>query len=179
MFNKNECNSFLPILTSIILKEQTLFIVNQANLLLSLNVFKNHISLQYKVLSCISGVDFLGSLYRFSIVYDLLSVRFNKRIRLKVFLNELTNIKSSVKIFRSSDWWEREIWDLFGIYFEDHGDLRRILTDYGFDGHPLRKDFPLSGYIELKFNLKSKQLTLEPVEFSQEFRCFNFETPWK
>eukprot|EP01041_Mallomonas_annulata_P016532 gene16532-34450_t len=116
--------------------------------------------------------------HRFSVVYDLLSTRFNKRIRLKIFTNEITAVKSSTKIFSASGWWEREIWDLFGVYFEDHSDLRRILTDYGFDGHPLRKDFPLSGYSELKFNLKNKQLVLEPVEFSQEFRNFKQETQW-
>jgi NADH/F420H2 dehydrogenase subunit C len=178
MINKFSSKNILPVLTSLFLKQQTILVVLHDKLLLSLNVLKNHVGMQYKMLSCISGVDFLGNVYRFSVVYELLSIRFNKRIRLKVFVNEITTIKSAGTVFKAAGWWEREIWDLFGIYFEDHSDLRRILTDYGFDGHPLRKDFPLSGYTELKFNLTNKQLVVEPVEFSQEFRNFKQETPW-
>ena len=111
-------------------------------------------------------------------VYDLLSLTYNSRLRLKVFTNELQSLPSSVKIFINANWWEREIWDLYGIYFDQHPDLRRILTDYGFEGHPLRKDFPLSGYIEVRYDDNKKRIVVEPLELTQEARSFTFESPW-
>jgi NADH:ubiquinone oxidoreductase subunit C len=123
-------------------------------------------------------VDFLTKNYRFSVVYDLLSLTYNSRLRLKVFTNELQSLPSSVKIFINANWWEREIWDLYGIYFDQHPDLRRILTDYGFEGHPLRKDFPLSGYIEVRYDDNKKRIVVEPLELTQEARSFTFESPW-
>ena len=143
-----------------------------------MNVLKNHIGYQYKLLSCISGVDFLLKKYRFAVVYDLLSLTFNTRMRVKIFVNEITFVTSSVNVFINANWWEREIWDLFGIYFDKHPDLRRILTDYGFEGYPLRKDFPLSGYIEVRYDENKKRIVTEPLELAQEFRTFTFETPW-
>jgi NADH:ubiquinone oxidoreductase subunit C len=112
------------------------------------------------------------------VVYDLLSLTYNSRLRLKVFTNELQSLPSSVKIFINANWWEREIWDLYGIYFDQHPDLRRILTDYGFEGHPLRKDFPLSGYIEVRYDDNKKRIVVEPLELTQEARSFTFESPW-
>jgi NADH dehydrogenase (ubiquinone) Fe-S protein 3 len=123
-------------------------------------------------------VDFLTKNYRFSVVYDLLSLTYNSRLRLKVFTNELQSLPSSVNIFINANWWEREIWDLYGIYFDQHPDLRRILTDYGFEGHPLRKDFPLSGYIEVRYDDNKKRIVVEPLELTQEARFFTFESPW-
>jgi NADH:ubiquinone oxidoreductase subunit C len=123
-------------------------------------------------------VDFLTKNYRFSVVYDLLSLTYNSRLRLKVFTNELQSLPSSVNIFINANWWEREIWDLYGIYFDQHPDLRRILTDYGFEGHPLRKDFPLSGYIEVRYDDNKKRIVVEPLELTQEARSFTFESPW-
>jgi NADH:ubiquinone oxidoreductase subunit C len=111
-------------------------------------------------------------------VYDLLSITYNARIRIKVFINETTSVDSIVEIFQNANWWEREIWDLYGIYFNKHPDLRRILTDYGFEGYPMRKDFPLSGYVELRYNQNKKRIVVEPLELTQDFRYFNFETPW-
>jgi NADH:ubiquinone oxidoreductase subunit C len=102
----------------------------------------------------------------------------NSRIRVKIFVNEITSICSSILIYKSANWWEREIWDLFGIYFRKHPDLRRILTDYGFEGYPLRKDFPLSGYVEVRYNQKKKRVILQPIELAQEFRSFTFERSW-
>jgi NADH:ubiquinone oxidoreductase subunit C len=116
--------------------------------------------------------------YRFSVVYDLLSLTLNSRIRVKIFINEVTPVASSVSVFANADWWEREVWDLFGIYFEGRSDLRRILTDYGFEGHPMRKDFPISGLVELRYDENKKRIVTEPVNFAQEFRSFNFELPW-
>ena len=150
----------------------------QTNLLFVLKYLKLNINYQYRLLSCISGVDLLKKVYRFCLVYELLSLVFNARIRIKIFLDETVLVKSSTSLFINANWWEREIWDLYGIYFDQHPDLRRILTDYGFEGHPLRKDFPLSGYIEVKYDFLKKRVVLEPIKFSQEFRVFNFETPW-
>jgi NADH-quinone oxidoreductase subunit C len=130
------------------------------------------------MLSCISGVDFLDKTYRFCVVYDLLSLTYNSRLRVKVFVNEITSVPSSVNVFINANWWEREIWDLYGIYFDKHPDLRRILTDYGFEGHPMRKDFPLSGYVEVRYSESKKRIVVEPLELTQEFRSFSFQTPW-
>jgi len=112
-------------------------------------------------------------------VYDLLSVSYNNRIRIKVYIDELEPIKSLTFLFPCANWWEREVWDMFGIFFFDHPDLRRILTDYGFEGFPLRKDFPLSGYTEVRYDQNQQRVICEPIEqFSQEFRSFNFTNPW-
>lgn len=145
---------------------------------ITLFCLKHHLNYQYKLLSCISGVDNIFSKYRFSVVYEMLSVIFSSRIRIKINLNEITAVPSIVNIFINANWWEREIWDLFGLYFKNHPDLRRILTDYGFEGHPMRKDFPLSGFIELKYDLSKKQIIAEKIELAQNFRFYNYETPW-
>jgi NADH/F420H2 dehydrogenase subunit C len=147
--------------------------------LVLLNFLKKHIGYQFNLLSCISGVDLLGKSYRFCVVYDLLSLTFNSRIRVKVFIDEVTFIPSIVDLYINANWWEREIWDMYGIYFDKHPDLRRILTDYGFEGHPMRKDFPLYGFIELRYDESKKRIVVEPVELTQEFRSFSFETPWQ
>lgn len=139
---------------------------------------KKHIFLKYNLLTCISGVDLMNKKYRFCIAYDLLSLTFNTRLRIKIFVDEIGTVPTLTSVFINSNWWEREIWDLFGIYFLEHPDLRRILTDYGFEGHPLKKDFPLSGYIELRYDIKKKRIISEPLELSQEFRSFSFEIPW-
>jgi NADH/F420H2 dehydrogenase subunit C len=153
-------------------------VVSHIRLLFSLTCLKLHTNYQYSVLSCISGIDFMHSKYRFGVVYDLLSLNMNSRLRIKVFTNEITTIDSAILIFPSCDWWEREIWDLYGIYFNKHPDLRRILTDYGFEGYPMRKDFPLSGYVEVRYDQTRRRVVLEPIELTQEFRTFSFETPW-
>jgi len=153
-------------------------VVSPVSLLFTLTLLKKHISYQYKLLSCISGVDLLGKAYRFVVVYDLLSLTFNSRLKVKTFVNEITFLPSSVSTFINADWWEREIWDLYGIYFTNHPDLRRILTDYGFEGHPMRKDFPLSGYIELRYDESKKRVITEAIQLTQEFRTFTLETPW-
>ena len=93
-------------------------------------------------------------------------------------MNEITSVPSVVDIFINANWWEREVWDMYGIYFDNHPDLRRILTDYGFEGHPMRKDFPLSGYVEFRYDENKKRVIGEPIELTQEFRTFNFEMPW-
>jgi len=171
-------NTVVPILTYQRLNDEKTIVVSYKKLLFTLNCLKLHLGYQYNLLTSISGVDFLGKNYRFSVVYDLLSLTFNSRIRLKVFVNGITSVPSIVNIFINANWWEREVWDMYGIYFDNHPDLRRILTDYGFESHPMRKDFPLSGFVEFRYDEKKKRVVGEPIELTQEFRSFNFEMPW-
>jgi NADH/F420H2 dehydrogenase subunit C len=152
-----------------LLKEHLLFVIYS---------LKHHYRTQYTLLVSIAGVDFLGEKYRFGIVYELLSIKYNTRIRLKVYLNDVSSLFSITSIFVNANWWEREIWDMFGIFFKKHPGLRRILTDYGFEGFPLRKDFPLSGYIELRYDTFKKKIIAEPLELSQEYRLFSYESQW-
>lgn len=134
---------------------------------------------QFKQLSEITAVDFPDKEKRFEVVYMLLSVRFNTRIMVKVCVDELTSVPSVVDVFPSAGWAERETWDMFGIFFTGNPDLRRILTDYGFEGYPLRKDFPLSGYVEVRYDSSKKRVVCEPLEMTQEFRLFDFTSPWE
>jgi NADH-quinone oxidoreductase subunit C len=113
------------------------------------------------------------------VVYNLLSIRQNTRVRLKVATDENTPVPSATGLFSSAGWMEREAWDLFGIYFSEHPDLRRLLTDYGFEGHPLRKDFPLTGYVEVRYDDAQKRVVYEPVKLTQDFRNFDFLSPWE
>lgn len=152
--------------------------VRPEKLLSTLIFLKNNTGCQYKLLTCISGVDFPDRKKRFEIVYELLSLTYNARIRVKTRTDEVNPIESVVSIFPAADWWEREIWDLYGVFFKNHPDLRRILTDYGFEGHPLRKDFPLSGYVEVRYDERKKRVVCEPLSFAQEFRTFEFNSPW-
>ena len=180
--SKMSTSLILPIVFSQKYNNEISYVINKKNILFILQCFKLHIKFQYKILSCISGVDFLGNsistLYRFSIVYDLLSLTFNNRIKIKIFLNEISFLFSATAIFINANWWEREIWDMYGIWFNNHPDLRRILTDYGFDNFPLRKDFPLVGFFEVIYSFKKKRIVYQPCEFSQEFRNFFFENIW-
>jgi NADH-quinone oxidoreductase subunit C len=134
---------------------------------------------RFTVLCDICGVDYPDRPLRFEVVYNLLSMTQNLRVRVKLETDEEQPVPSSVETFSAAGWWEREAWDLFGIYFSDHPDLRRILTDYGFDGHPLRKDFPLTGYVELRYDEDQKRVVYEPVKLKQEFRSFDFLSPWE
>jgi NADH-quinone oxidoreductase subunit C len=127
----------------------------------------------------ICGVDHPDRVRRFDVVYNLLSMTLNQRIRVKIEADEEQPVPSAVGLFSCAGWWEREAWDLFGIYFSDNPDLRRILTDYGFEGHPLRKDFPLTGYVELRYDEDQKRVVYEPVRLTQEFRSFDFLSPWE
>jgi NADH-quinone oxidoreductase subunit C len=134
---------------------------------------------RFDVLVDICGVDYPGRVQRFEVVYNLLSMAQNQRIRLKLETDENTPVPSVVGLYNSAGWWEREAWDLYGIAFAGHPDLRRILTDYGFEGHPLRKDFPLTGYVELRYDEEQKRVVYEPVKLPQEFRTFDFLSPWE
>ena len=127
----------------------------------------------------IAGVDYPGREKRFDVVYHLLSPHLNHRIRLKVETDEVTPVPSIIDIFPAANWFEREAYDLYGILFSGHPDLRRILTDYGFEGYPLRKDFPLTGYVEVRYDDAQKRVVYEPVKLHQEFRNFDFLSPWE
>jgi NADH-quinone oxidoreductase subunit C len=134
---------------------------------------------RFTVLCDICGVDYPDRPLRFEVVYNLLSLSLNQRIRVKIETDDEQPVPSVVGLYSSAGWWEREAWDLFGIYFADNPDLRRILTDYGFEGHPLRKDFPLTGYVELRYDEEQKRVVYEPVRLQQEFRTFDFLSPWE
>jgi len=135
--------------------------------------------LLFKQLVDLCGVDRPERPERFEVVYNLLSLKHNRRIRVKVTTDEIEPVPSICGVFSAANWYERETWDLFGVYFSDHPDLRRLLTDYGFDGHPLRKDFPLTGYVELRYDEDQKRVVYEPVKLKQEFRSFDFLSPWE
>jgi NADH-quinone oxidoreductase subunit C len=133
----------------------------------------------FKELVDVCGVDYPDREQRFDVVYHLLSMHHNQRLRVRVLTDEATPVPSVTGIFRSAGWFEREAWDMYGIMFADHPDLRRILTDYGFEGHPLRKDFPLTGYVEMRYDEEQGRVIYEPVKLRQDFRNFDFLSPWE
>jgi NADH dehydrogenase (ubiquinone) Fe-S protein 3 len=140
---------------------------------------RDNINTQFKALMDITAVDYPARTARFEVVYNLLTIQYNSRLRIKTCVDEVTPVSSITSIFSSAGWWEREVWDMFGVFFSTHPDLRRILTDYGFEGHPLRKDFPLTGYVEVRYDDSEKRVRTEPLELSQEFRYFDFASPWE
>jgi len=136
-------------------------------------------NLSFKTLLDVFGADMLGIRSpRFEVIYNLLSYKLNNRITIKVALNDKEKVESVAPVFSSAGWFEREVFDMYGIVFNNHSDLRRILTDYGFEGHPLRKDFPLTGYKEVYYDEKEQKVLYKPVELAQEFRVFDFDMPW-
>lgn len=134
---------------------------------------------QFKVLTDICGVDYPAREKRFEVVYNLLSLKYNNRMRVKVAAGEEDLVPTVTQVFSAAGWYEREVWDMYGVYFSGHPDLRRILTDYGFDGHPQRKDFPLTGYVEVRYDETKKRVVYEPVKLTQAFRTFDFVSPWE
>jgi NADH-quinone oxidoreductase subunit C len=127
----------------------------------------------------ITAVDWPARAQRFDVVYHFLSPRQNTRVRIKVATDEVTPVPSIIAVFPGADWFERETWDLYGVMFTGHPDMRRLLTDYGFEGHPLRKDFPLTGFVEVRYDDEVKHVVYEPVRLAQEFRNFDFLSPWE
>lgn len=138
---------------------------------------KDHTNAQFESISDITAIDVPTRINRFEIVYNFLSIRYCSRIRVKSYTDEMTPIDSIYEVFEGANWYEREVFDMFGVYFVAHPDLRRILTDYGFEGHPFRKDFPLTGYQELRYDDELERIIYEPVELAQEFRKFDLQTP--
>lgn len=144
-----------------------------------LTFLRDDVNSQYKQLMDVCGVDYPEREERFDVVYNLLSLTQNSRVRVKVTTDENSPVPSATGVYSVAGWWEREAWDLYGIYFSGNPDLRRILTDYGFEGHPLRKDFPLTGYVEIRYDDELKRVVYEPVKLAQEFRTFDFLSPWE
>ena len=169
----------LPIIRLELYNKESSFLVQNYNLTEILFILKNHFKYHYKMLTCISSVDYPENLFRFQLVYELLSLKFNNRIRIKILTSELSPVNSIESVFQGASWWECEIWDMFGIFFTNHHNLTRILTDYGFQGYPLRKDFPLSGFSETKYNSIKSRVVYENIELAQEYRTFEFLSPWE
>lgn len=144
-----------------------------------LTTLRDDRSCQFVVLIDICGVDWPSRAMRFDVVYHLLSPRLNQRIRIKVHADDETPVPSVIGVYPAANWYEREAFDMYGILFSGHPDLRRLLTDYGFQGYPLRKDFPLTGYVEVRYDDEAKRVVYEPVKLVQEFRSFDFESPWE
>ncbi len=168
------------ILSKSILADELILVVSPAELINTLQFLRDDADCQFKQLVDICGADYperIGA--RFDVVYNLLSLSMNNRIRLKVRTDENTPVPSAVNVFSSAGWFEREAWDMYGIYFAGNPDLRRILTDYGFDGHPMRKDFPLTGYVELRYDQEQRRVVYEPVKLTQDFRNFDYLSPWE
>jgi len=165
--------------TSVYKDELTLYVAPSA-IIPVMTFLRDHTNTQYKQVMDICGVDYPTRSKRFEVVYHLLSVKHNSRIRVKTYADEVSPVPSIVGLFAGADWYEREAWDLYGIFFSGHPDLRRILTDYGFEGHPLRKDFPLTGYTEVRYDEEKKRVVSEPLQLTQAFRNFEGATsPWE
>ena len=144
-----------------------------------MNFLRDNKECQFQILIDITAVDYPERKERFDVVYNLLSLRHNHRARIKVSTDENTPISTITGIYHTAGWLEREVWDMYGVQFADHPDLRRILTDYGFEGHPQRKDFPLTGYVELRYDEEQKRVVYEPVKLVQDYRDFDFISPWE
>jgi NADH dehydrogenase (ubiquinone) Fe-S protein 3 len=181
--NEEYLDSLISMLPKIDLKgyvaiNEITLIVPVENLFPLIIFIRDHSNSKFKILVDITAVDFPERQERFEVVYNLLSVHHNSRIRVKTSVNEYTSIDSVTSLYPSANWYEREVWDLYGVYFTGHPNLRRIMTDYGFEGHPLRKDFPMTGYDEVRYDSEKKCVVSEPLELAQEFRTFDFKTPW-
>ena len=160
-------------------KDELCVVVKRASIVPFLTFLRDDAACDFKQLVDVCGADYPDRPERFEVVYNLLSLKHNTRIRVKVATDENNPVESVSGVFSSAIWGERETYDLFGIYFNNHPDLRRILTDYGFEGHPLRKDFPLTGFVELRYDEQLRRVVYEPVRLTQDFRVFDFASPWE
>ena len=165
--------------SSIIENNELLLETEEAELLDVVQFLKSHEKCKFRQLIDIAGVDYPGNEKRFELIYLFLSHEHNLRIKLLIKFQVNQTIVSLTKIFPSANWMEREVFDMYGVKFKNHPDLRRILTDYGFKGHPLRKDFPLTGFNEVRYSEKEKKVIYEPVKLEQNYRNFDFESPWE
>lgn len=160
-------------------QDEMCFTVRREGLKRFMTFLLNDANCDFRQLIDICGVDYPARDERFEVVYQLLSLKHNFRLRVKVRTDESTPVDSVTEIYSTANWFEREVWDMYGIYFNDHPDLRRILTDYGFEGHPLRKDFPLTGFVEMRYDSEQKRVVYEPVKLAQDYRNFDFVSPWE
>lgn len=152
---------------------------NAADIVKVVKFLRDDPACQFVCIIDITAVDYPGREQRFDVVYHFLSPRLNQRIRVKVMTDEVTPVPSVIEVFRGADWFERETYDLYGVLFTGHPDMRRILTDYGFEGHPLRKDFPMTGFVEVRYDDEQKRVVYDKVKLNQEFRSFDFLSPWE
>jgi len=159
--------------------EQIQISVKPDELISTLEFLKDNDICQFRQLTDIAGVDFPERSNRFDIIYHFLSFKNNVRIRVKTEISENESIQSIIPIFPAANWFEREAFDMYGIHFKGHPDLRRILTDYGFEGYPLRKDFPLTGNVEVRYDEMEKKIIYEPVKLQQDYRNFDIQSPWE
>ena len=180
LHNTNYLNNILnkDLINITINKDNTLTFFVKDNLINILSFLKLHTNNQCKLLLDIFAVDFPKRKKRFEVNYMILSLLYNSRIFLKYPIYQDQIVESVMSVYNSANWLEREVWDMFGIFFNNHTDLRRILTDYGFEGNPLRKDFPLTGYIQFRYDDEIQTVISEPVELTQEFRSFEYNMPW-
>ncbi len=153
--------------------------VKRAAIVAVLTALRDDPACKFEQLTDVTAVDFPERLERFEVIYQLLSYAHNRRMRVKLTTDEDTPVPSVVPVYSAANWFERETWDLLGVFFDGHPDLRRILTDYGFEGHPFRKDFPLTGYVEARYDEDQKRVVYEPVRLTQDFRSFDFLSPWE
>jgi NADH-quinone oxidoreductase subunit C len=160
-------------------KGELVLLTMPSRLLPLLQFLRDNENCLFSQLMDVCGVDYPDRPQRFEVVYNLLSMRHNLRVRVKVKVDEQTPVPSAVEFYPAAGWFEREVWDMYGVYFSGHPDLRRILTDYGFDGHPQRRDFPLTGYVELRYDEEQKRVVYEPVRLNQAYRSFDFLSPWE
>ena len=149
------------------------------DILFVLKTVRDDPMLQFRQLSDLTAVDYPDQVERFEVIYQMLSIALNARLRIVTTIADGGIVPSAIELFASANWAEREVWDMFGIFFSGHPDLRRLLTDYGFEGHPLRKDFPLTGYVEVRYNDTERRVVYEPVKLTQEYRDFDFLSPWE
>lgn len=162
----------------IIVKNEIIIYTSVKHLNKLIYFFKNHTNALFKTLSELTAIDYPDKKLRFEIVYILLSTQYASRIRIKTLVDEITPLPSITNLYHGANWMERETWDMFGIFFYNHPDLRRILTDYGFEGFPLLKNWPLSGYLEVRYCDIEKRVVYEPIEITQEYRNYDFLSPW-
>ncbi len=166
------------IVSSIAYDELTLT-VRASHVVKVLTFLRDDMDCQFRQLVDITAVDYPERVKRFEVVYHLLSLTRNQRLRVKLLVADGETVPTATGVFKAAGWFERETWDMFGIMFSDHPDLRRILTDYGFSGHPLRKDFPLTGHVEVRYSEEEKRVVYEPVSLRQDFRTFDYQSPWE
>ena len=178
-----QINDFEPlnslVLSSDIFDKNLIILIDQSNIVEVIKILKDEDKFSFTQLIDLCGVDYPHEEIRFQVVYNLLSMNNNSRITIKAFTDKSNSVPSIKEIFPSADWYEREAFDLYGINFLGHDDLRRILTDYGFEGHPLRKDFPLTGNVEVRYDPVQERVIYEKINLKQEYRDFDFESSWK
>ncbi len=167
------------LLESVIAVDQLTLMVPRKAIVKVMTFLRDAADLQFRQLTDLCGVDYPDRTPRFEVVYHLLSLKFNQRVRVKITTSDETAVPSLTGVFKAANWLEREAFDMYGIKFSGHPDLRRLLTDYGFDGFPMRKDFPLTGYVEVRYDNEQKSVVYEPVKLPQEFRSFDFLSPWE